>query len=123
MRLQGALGHRPQPLGRVVVGHGDPIVERAIGLGLHGAGDFGLALQAVRLQAANHLAGVKWLAGQVAQDISMGGQDQTDVVAGAGRQQFVQRIEVAPHVTVGRADDGDAAVENDADGGRTLDAF
>ena len=79
---------------------------------MHGAGDFGLALQTVRFEAANHIAGIKGLTGQVAQDIPMGGQDQTNVVAGASCQQFVQRVQVAAHVAVGRADDGGAAIEH-----------
>lgn len=53
MRLQRALGHRPQALGRVVIGHGHPVVERALWRGLHDAGDLGFELQAVRLEAAS----------------------------------------------------------------------
>jgi hypothetical protein len=42
----------------------------------------------VRFEAANHIAGVKGLTGQVAQYIPLGGQDQANVVAGAGCQRL-----------------------------------
>ena len=47
MRLQRACRHGPQAGWYVVVGFFNPFLQAALGQGLHGGGDFGLALEAV----------------------------------------------------------------------------
>ena len=105
MRQQRALGNRPQAAGGVVVGQFHPVVHAALGHGVHGFFDFGFALQAVRLQVRDGLR-------RAAQHIAVRGQDEIDVVFGAGGGQVVERLQVVVHVAIGRVHDGGAAVQD-----------
>ena len=112
MRRQGTHGHRPQALGYIVIGQFDPIVHGGLRVRLHDAQNFGFTLEPMRFEVGNAGAGIKGLVPQVAQHITVRGQDEFDVILLTRGSQFVQRGEVVVHVAVGRIHDGGAAVQD-----------
>ncbi len=105
MRQQGALGDRPQARVDVVVGQGQPLVGGAVGVGLHDGGDFGFPAQAVRLEVRNRPQ-------CIGQRMAVRRQNELHAKCGAGVMQQVQRIQVIPHVAIGRVNHGRAAVQD-----------
>ena len=105
MRQQRTLRNGPDARWHVVVRLGDPVVHRAIGVGLHHGEHLGFARQAVFFQAGDDGA-------RAAQHVAVGGQDEARFVRGAGGVELVERIEIGRHVAIGRVDDGGAAVQD-----------
>ena len=105
MREQRALGNWPQVLGCIIVRFCHPVVQSAVGMGLHDAGNFFLAPQAVCFQVRNDPQGM-------IQHIAMGGQNMLDVVLRTDGAEHIKRVQIIPHMPIGRIDHGGAAVQN-----------